>query len=38
MSKGKATRTFIETRSNFIRRMRKLYDPKLWKKYDLEEE
>ena len=37
MSKAKATRTYIETKANFIRRMRKLYDRKDWKKYDLED-
>lgn len=37
MSKAKATRTFIETKAHFIKRMRKLVDPKLWKKYDLED-
>ena len=35
MSKKKPT--YLETKANFIRRMRKLVDPKLWKKYDLED-
>jgi len=29
--------TFRETKAHFIKRMRKLVDPKLWKKYDLED-
>lgn len=35
MSSARAMRTYIETVENFKRRMRKLYDRKDWKKYDL---
>ena len=37
MPKKKQVPTFLETRANFVRRMRKLYDRKDWKKYDLED-
>ena len=36
MSKVKVTQTYIETLEHFKKRMRKLVDPKLWKRYDLE--
>lgn len=40
MPKTKATPTYTskETKENFKRRLRKFVDPKLWKKYDLEDD
>lgn len=38
MPKKKEERTYLETKENFKRRLRKFIDPKLWKKYDLEDD
>lgn len=40
MSKAKATQmsTSKETESNFKKRLRKFVDPKLWKKYELDDD
>lgn len=37
MPKKKQEKTYLETKENFKRRLRKYIDPKLWKKYDLED-